>query len=166
MPDFWLETYKSKALSTAIRRIETATWDLTLKELDRRARPTPLDRQLKIRLWGSANVLGPGKRPKLKNIYSGLCTYTHFYNNVLGRPDKLAWLLKPSSEFEFSLACLEHRIIGCVRDIIELTSPVQPNGSVNVSAANRILRGFELLNKLFYGRSNSITDPRGDSDTQ
>lgn len=137
---------RSKALRRAINAIPSQIKEMSDDELKRRIKPTKLLWQLKQRyLYILSN---PPKKMsdlyKIKDLYGGICTYTHLYCNILNNPYKTAWLIKLSSNFEDQIEIGEREAIDKLLELIR--GPVfKENGSINTKAANIAIRAADVI---------------------
>lgn len=66
--------------------------------------PTSTDSRLRMNLWNEYERAQTLKRSIFPtNIYLGVCTAPHFYQVVLRRPEKVAWLFTPPADYATSL---------------------------------------------------------------
>ena len=79
-----------------------------------------------------------------KNVYGYICTYTHFYNNILKKPYKLAWILSPILGITNSLISFQSLIIEKINEILQ-ADICYINGKPNNKVIEAKVRVFEVI---------------------
>jgi hypothetical protein len=91
-----VEQIDSKAVRQAAGQVPAEVWLLSDVELLDKAAPTRLEYQLRASLiLAFMSAVQQGRKLKLTDIYDGVSSYTHFYNQVLQNPFKFVWLFRP-----------------------------------------------------------------------
>ena len=98
-PADYLSALKGVALKAALDR-SVKYMSLSINELESKVHLTEMDYFIKNAFWNEIRKYDAGLVNELepKQVYTGLCTYTHWFNNILGNPLKFAWLLSPVTE--------------------------------------------------------------------
>ena len=111
---------KGSAFKNAALRVSQDLWGLSLNEIERKFNPTCVDLKLKTNLARclDANPINSGI--KLAQIYSGVCTYTNFYNHFLSNPLKVAWLLKFDIDQQRHFDRLKPNLLNQIEKILKL----------------------------------------------
>lgn len=118
-PQALAKKVKGSALSNSVAKAPKEILELSREELEFRFRPTNVDIILKQNFW--LEILKRFNRPDKidpKIIYEGVCSYTHWYNNFLGNPLRLAWLLSSGKNIDGLIEM--HRILALekIREIL------------------------------------------------
>lgn len=93
--------FEGTALGKALSRVPKQYLDLSEEEARTLAKPTKTDYALRVSLWREITLSNEtGDTISSSRIHRGVCSYQHFWQNVLGRPEKLAWLLQPVRDYE------------------------------------------------------------------
>lgn len=140
-----LRFFKSKALSNAYKHVSQKTKELTAQQIEEMVNITSTDKRIKKRFWLQiSDSLESGDKIRLKSIYTGICSYTNLYKNIISNPTKLAWLFIPPSDVANKFKNTKEN---AVKGLLELASlpVVNDRGVVNAKAADRLLRVIELL---------------------
>ena len=102
---------------SAILRLPAKATDKDLDTLTKDARPNATDARLKLKLWTHLSYVegldnnsikqGLG-RMSLMELAKGVCTPGYVTSSLIKNPDKLAWLMVPSADYElFMRECLQ-----------------------------------------------------------
>ena len=112
---------EGEALAKAVKRVPRSLWEVDEAGLREKAKPTKTDYALRMALWNEFRLASrSGTRIIANRIYGGICSYQHWWSNVLGNPTKVAWLLCPLQDFETSLEPLLVRIAERYDEIINI----------------------------------------------
>lgn len=146
-----VEMVSSRAFKNAVKRVPEKCWGYRGQELTTMVRPTETDKALKGAFWNEIRLACAltGNQVDITRVYAGLCTYTHFYNNILGNPLKLAWLLAPSLDLKVAARSLLLPAMDRLHKLLELDI-IKPNGQIDTKAARVVLQGISnvlLLNR-------------------
>lgn len=144
----FIDDFGGRSLKTALARIPTMLFTLPLYNLEQSAKPTDVDHFIKEQFWEL--VLGRPikfrKKYRVSELYSDICTYTHFYNNILGNPVKFAWVLRAkfnqSTDFKYTNQRLLRQIEQCIENPIR-----NKRGELTASYCKNLLRFMEILLK-------------------
>ena len=147
-PEFVLLYFKSKALSSAVKRISPRIWAMSAHELELSLNLTPLDYKLKLRLWDLISTPSVAGQFKAKLIYDGLCSYTHFFHGVLNNPEKVSWMIKPGVSFAPALEALQKNAIFALRNLVDSAPLLKADGTVDTSTANFLLDALDKLHSI------------------
>lgn len=142
-----LDLIDSVAFTNGVKAIPTRVWQLSDKELEERAAPTKAVYALREALWRAIRrSLSDGQKIKLTNLVQGVCTYTHAYEAIIRRPERLAWLLRPIHSFydEGNARLLGYELLEKMREIIRLPI-VDHKGRPNTRNANLVFRAWTLV---------------------
>jgi len=132
---------KGSAFRSAVNRVPLAVWSLSEQDLVDKLRLSDTDSALKGAFWNEFRLMfaHSSQELELSRVYGGICTYTHFYNNILGHPEKLAWLLSPCVDLEIAARSLIMPALSRLRDLLEI-SIYQENGKVDPDAVKILLQ--------------------------
>jgi hypothetical protein len=112
---------KSDALKAAMKKVPESYWGLEEAVLREQAKPTRTDYALRMALWNELRIAhARGEPVKASRIYEGICSYQHWWSNVLNVPEKLAWLLCPLQDYTRSLEPLLVRIAERYQEILDM----------------------------------------------
>lgn len=121
--------------------------ELDVHELEKRFMNTPKLRCLKIGLWTEYHrvVSGNLDHMSIVNICSGVCSRENFYSHVISRPEILAWLLHPTTEYDRKAEeALDFGIDRLRKDI--LTAPIlDEKGRYNPIVGSQIIQAIKFL---------------------
>ena len=91
---------EGEAFKKAVKRIPERLLAMSEDELRELSKPNQTDYALKCALWNEIRLADQAGAPfKASRIYGGICTQPHWSANVLGNPEKLAWLLSPIRDY-------------------------------------------------------------------
>jgi len=122
-------------------------WHMTTSHLETLFSPTQTDRALKRNFWLEVfKRIDTTEKIKPSLIYEDLCTYTHWYNNILGQPFRLAWLLKTSDNISELIESHNLLALQKMREILLLDSSKENKPDHKVIDAQ--IRIFETLSNL------------------
>lgn len=110
------------------------------QELGTLFRKTPMDYAIKKQLWlkfYETEKLG-AFRLKMVDVYGGICTLQHFYQDLVKNPARVAWLISPPIDHQAIIEEAYHFAFTKVRDGI-LNMPVTEK------SAPTILKVFQIL---------------------
>lgn len=114
-----------------------------------RSRITDIDHLLKSRFWDLVEEsVTNGEKVPLASLHAEICTYTHFYQNVINNPYKLCWLLTPNAEeHRAKVRAIENLAFKKIRKILSL--PLwKKNGELDVSNSKVLISAARMLSKL------------------
>lgn len=109
-------------------------------DLGKLFRITPMDYAIKKQLWTKfyeADKAG-NLRLKMVDIYGGICTLQHFYQDLVRNPARVAWLITPPINHQAIIEEAYHFAFQKVRDGI-LNMPITEK------SAPTILKAFQML---------------------
>jgi hypothetical protein len=141
--------FSSRALNSAIERVPTPFWTLPMFELEKAAHPTELERLLRISLWEQIkNAITTGRKIRPVDIYGKFCTAPYFYQGILRRPDKVAFLFhSPFPAMKEQLRMVVPFAIERLKEI--LSHPVKDRwGKINQERIDRALQAIQMLRDL------------------
>ncbi len=135
---------KGAAFSKAFSSIPVNLLKLTSIDHEQQFTPTDMDRVLKNRLWLEIfKRFGNPSKIDSKVVYQGVCTYTHWYNNILGTPSRLAWLLAPANCLHELIEIHCHLALAEAREIMKMDN--LQNGKAQNSVMKAKIKIFEAL---------------------
>src|ERR1035437_6862493 len=141
------------ALSNAVMKVPSELWTLDESALRDRAKPTRTDYGLRLALWNELRIASAENRPiPPGRIYAGICSAQHWYQNVLGNPEKLAWLLVPLQEYEQSLEPLLALSTERLFEILNM-SIYDTKGNPVPALVKLVLRARDQLEGVLLGNS-------------
>lgn len=96
-------------ISVLVRSIPTNLRQYTYEYLEKLAKPTKTDWQLRMAFWNELRLASEFNRPiEISHLYRGICTYQHWRQRVVPNKKRLAWILYPNFD-EFT-----HRMVSDV----------------------------------------------------
>ena len=162
----FIQYFGGRSLKTAARVIDDSLFRVALTDLEEMVRPTAVDFLIKSSFWRQGCSAAAGRSPKkvpISNLYSEICTYTHFWTNIINNPIKFAWILRQpfglKHECEYTLS----RLFDQIRAAIERPL-VDKNGQVLASEVRLFLRCFEMLLRIARPEIGSSLDRSPSSD--
>jgi hypothetical protein len=142
-----LARIKSKALRNAVGKIDPELWASHGSFLEELVRPTETDHELRAAFWSAVHLASTrNSGVGLGAIYDGVCTYGHFYYNVLQNPKKLRWLLEPGLCFKLGSRALAHLALDKMHEILLMPTSdkngktIGPLISAKVAITDMLLR--------------------------
>lgn len=108
-------------LGRAIENLPEAYLDMGEKELKRTDGLTEIDEMLRIAFWREYDQsLAQRRKFGTNHVYSGTCTNTHFFKNILNNPIRLAYMLQPPREYEVRMTYLLDYATDQILEILNL----------------------------------------------
>jgi hypothetical protein len=147
-----LARIKSKALHNAVGKIDPRLWATHGPGLEELVRPTETDHELRAAFWWTVHLAS--KRASgvgLDAIYNGICTYGHFYYNVLQNPKKLRWLLEPGLCFKLGCRALAHLALDEMHEILRMPICTE-NGKIIGQLLSAKVAITDMLLRIHMGR--------------
>lgn len=105
-PGYFLKHVKGVAFKNAILNSEVQKLMLlTTEQLEEKFNYTGIDLLLKNAFWNEVRKVEHKLEDEIvpENVFKGICTYTHWFNNILNNPPKLAWMLSPITDVAFGV---------------------------------------------------------------
>lgn len=144
-PQTLAEQVKGAGFKNAVRNIPSELFKTSELQLEVQIRPTEMDYQIKESFWMEyQRARRMGRKMEIKNIFGPICTYTHFYNNILQRPPKLAWVLSPINGPLYGLPGFQDLIFERIFEILK-TDICYKNGRPNCKIIDAQIKLFEIL---------------------
>ena len=145
MKSLLLPLIESKALAKALERVPEELWSLSSPELEEGARPTQLDRILRVSLSRCVEeAIKTGKKIRVVKIHKGHCSGIHFRQNILSNAVKVAWLFQYFPAASENLDALGPQIFDRLREL--LNAPLRDEkGRIDHRLVRYILSGVALL---------------------
>ena len=135
----------SKAFKEAFQKIPEDIINLSSDELLTSFKPTKVDYALRSAFWNEFRLASlNSEKIILKRVYVGICTYQHFYHNVLNNPYKLAWLIQPYADYEKEIEPLIMKSVERLNDILNLPI-IDDKNKVDSKAAKVLLDAIKLV---------------------
>lgn len=136
---------EGESVEKAVKRVPADLWELEEKDIRDKAKPTKTDYALRLALWNEFRLAqGSGRTIKANRIFEGICTPQHWYQNVLTKPEKVAWLFSPLQEYEQSLEPLLVRVAERYDEIINM-NVYDEDGKPNPALVKLVLKASELV---------------------
>lgn len=132
------------AFKRAVSKIRKDTLRKSATELEYYFEPTATDFNLKANLWNEVFKRYNNPAPiDPRSIYEGTCSYTHWYNNILGNPTRLAWLVSPANCLQ---ELIEHHCVLALSELREILDlDIKKDGKYQYKIMDAKIRIFELL---------------------
>lgn len=144
----FIEDFGGRSLKSAMARIPPVLFTIPLSELELRATPTDVEQFIKQKFW----VLALSRPIRLKSkrrvseLYTDICTYTHFWCNILQNPTKFAWILRQRHEERVLFKALSHSALSNLTEYLN-NLPKDKDGNFTPASVGALIRGLELLFK-------------------
>src|ERR1035437_8789590 len=120
-PNSAVDLISGEAFKNAVSKVPSDLWEKEESALRALAKPTKTDYALRLALWNEIRLAqGNGQEVSAARVYTGICSYQHFYQNLLQVPAKLVWLLQPLKEYEESLEPLLIKIAERYSEILDM----------------------------------------------
>ena len=143
--DGLLKIVESKAFKEAFAKIPDSIIKLNSEELQTKFRPTKVDYALRSAFWNEFRLSTLNlEKIVLNRVYSGICTYQHFYHNILNNPLKLAWLIQPYSDYQKELEPLIMKSVERLNDLLNIPI-IDSKNEVDARAAKVLLEVIKLI---------------------
>lgn len=143
--NWYFSFFKSKALAQAVANVPNNILTLSQEKLERKFKPSTVDLKLRRQFWHLIGTIPESvNHLKLRQIYTGICTYTNFYNHFLTNPVKVAWLLSPNESVKSEIRAAQDRALSNLRDLVT-ARVIDDRGRINIRAANKLLQSVEIL---------------------
>lgn len=141
------EFVKNAAFKKAFKKVPRELWAIDADLLRRKTNPTATDRLLKNALWNEIRVCAVERTDvRLDRVYAGICTYQHWYHNVINNPLKMAWLLSPANELGLRP---EHFVGPLLERLVEITkAPIlKADGSLHLTNTRVLMQFLSILER-------------------
>lgn len=150
------------AFKRGLAKVPNELFEIPESELERRAKPTMVDHAIRVAFWNEVRIAeAESTSVNLNRVYSGICTYTHWYQNVLNRPEKLAWVVRPASTFQEALRPVLMMIARKYAQIISMDF-TDKNGKPDIPTVRCILDAMNRVESRVLSKGPSqIAAPRG-----
>lgn len=146
-PETLAQQVKGAAFKSAISKVSPHLFKQPENLLETQINPTAMDFELKRSFWIEYQKARlQNRKMEIKNVYKQICTYTHFYNNVLNRPSKLAWLVAPISGILSCLEGFQDVILNNIFEVLKMDNCYK-NGAPNLRVIAAQVKVFEAFNK-------------------
>lgn len=133
------------AFKNALRKVDSRLLKLSTQELENQLHPTEVDYLLKNAFWHEIRKAAyNNQKVHPEDVFGGLCSYTHWFNNILNNPKKLAWLLSPCLDVRNGVNELKLWILQKVREILTLKLE-DKDGNPNISVIKEVIKVSTLL---------------------
>lgn len=157
----FIQFFGGRCLKTASLRTDNRSFRIGLVELEQRVCPTSVDTFIKARFWRlacSAAATGlTSKKVPISGLYSEICSYTHFWANVINNPLKFAWILRQPFGLKQECELTISRLLDQMR--VALERPLEDkDGRVSASEVRLFLKCFEMLLRIVRPEPNSCVD--------
>ncbi len=139
------EQVKGAAFKNAVMKVPEELFKKTEEQFCSLVSLTPMDYRIKESFWQEyARARLSSRKMDTKNIYGHICTYTHFYNNLLHNPNKLAWILSPIRGIPESLDSFKSLILNTIHELL-MTENHYKNGRLNLGLIKEKIHIFRIL---------------------
>lgn len=120
-PHSLIHLIEGTSFANAAAEIPEELWRLKEEELRAKVKPTSTDYALRVALWNEFRIsCATNEKIPVKRIHAHICSYQHLWQNILGNPEKLAWLLQPLQEYEDLLKPLLVRVYENYSEILDM----------------------------------------------
>lgn len=138
-----------EAVKRAIHRFGESCLARDEKQIEETFSPTPLVNRIKVSFWKEFDqAKREGRKMKTANIVFKICSSNYFRDFVLHRPDTVAWLLVPPTEYMVELESMMDLAARRLREIISipLTKTLKNGQEVtDLDAASLVLKAVKQL---------------------
>lgn len=147
--------FEHEAIKNAIIRVPVEQWSKSEEELRLQVRPTHVDYSIRFALWNEIRFAEANhSKIESRRIWSGICTYQNFFQNVLQNPPKLAWVFQPVQEYKEVLKplliCSASRLFELVNLDIR-----REDGSISPQLARVVLEASKAVEARVMGAPTS-----------
>lgn len=146
--DEFCKLVEGVAFKNAIKKIPKPLLQKSSEQLETEVKPTEMDYFIKNAFWNEVRrALLRSRKIEPEDVYGGICTYTHWFNNILNNPKKLAWMISPCSDVKNGVAELKHWLLHKIREVLSL-SVTNADGSPNQAIIKEVIKCTEVVFKL------------------
>jgi hypothetical protein len=147
MPDTPL-LVRGRAFGRAMRKLSPELRAMDPCELTLLERPTRTDYALRLALWNEIRLAAEECREADPlRVYRGICSGSHWRQNVLSRPEKVAWLLSPAVDLRADLRPLLSHLVERSHALSSLDL-CDRDGRPQLEVIRQVLRALEMLERL------------------
>lgn len=120
-------------------------------ELKETVKPDVLDDRLRVAFWHEyVSAQDSGRRLKLGNVYSELCSDKHFYTKILPNHSKIAWIICRPANYMMSLEASLNNGKNTLDKIMRMNI-FNEEGELHIQKAKIFLQAYELLDNRVRG---------------
>ncbi len=139
------ELVEGVAFKNALKKVPQNLLKIGTDELEKKISPTVTDYFLKNALWNEIRKAVCFDQKILpEHVYTGLCTYTHWFNNILNNPVKLAWMVSPCMDISYGVREVRHWLLGSLHKVFT-TKIVDSNGNPNINVIRELVKAGKYL---------------------
>lgn len=127
---------------------------MPLAALELLAKPTEVDHFIKTRYWELIFSKSISTRPKhrISEIHNDICSYTHFWANLVQNPAKFTWIMRQNFKNRGYLDFLSGRAFRMMAGFMD-NLPKDKDGNLTAAGMNALIRYLELLWKYVHPNS-------------
>lgn len=118
--------------------------------------PNPVDNRLRLKFWIEYEraQMDEASKMNMTSVIGGICTREFFYDSYLTKPERVAWLLCPPTNYMIKVSEALEYAIEEMRDILaipHITEDVNGKKRVNTALMANKLKIFELMHNIVKG---------------
>lgn len=124
-----------------VRDIPPEYFEMDQEELEAIAHPTFKDRRLRLALWKELEECfkDPTRPLIVGRVYEGICTRSQWTERLVRNPAKLAFLLRPATNYDKAAAEIVEKGSEKLREALENAKVQFPNGHIDAKGVKVIL---------------------------
>jgi hypothetical protein len=113
--------------------------------------PGQTDNQLRYKFWFEYEAsLAEHRDMNMTRVYAGICHRSYFYEKILARPEKVAWMVTPILDYALKLEEAVSYGNERMRDILEIDPATYPPGT-RIKLMELQAKVFSMLDARKYG---------------
>ena len=140
---FLLNRFKGRSLKIHSRAIPDEYFLCSKFELEKIQPPSPCMKAIKERFWRLNLEWRPGTHLSVHDLHKGICTYQHFYQNILRQPAKWCWIIRDDITAPICFQDVEAQLTRSLGEIVKL--PISKKGKIIPKNARAIIETVSLL---------------------
>lgn len=125
---FLLNRFKGRSLKIHSNAIPAEYFTCSKFDLEKLQPPSNCMKAIKDRFWRLNLEWRPGVKFSVHELHDGICTYQHFYHNILRNPAKWCWILRDDIAAPICFDDVEAQFARQIGEVVKL--PVSRNGKV------------------------------------
>lgn len=140
---FLLNRFKGRSLKIHSHAIPGEYFNCSKFELEKIQPPSVCMKAIKERFWRLNLEWRPGVLFSVHALHDGICTYQHFYHNILRHPAKWCWILRDDITAPICFQDVEAQLTRSLGEIVKL--PISKNGKIVPKNIRAIIETVSLL---------------------
>lgn len=138
-------------IQDAISRIPEDLLNEHEHELRKRLKPDLTLDRIRIAFWLEYDEAQTnGRMMQMQKVYRGACHHSYFSHTILKKPEMLAWMMCPPTDYILSMRALLNRGIRQLEAIVD-SDIHDEDGKLIPSAANTVLKVLQMMDVKVHG---------------